>query len=70
VAPKCDRIDEIALNPQFVNKHVDMQKEFQRLKAHGVVFSQQPVKTGPLIVAILSDTCGNLIQIYQPPSVP
>jgi Glyoxalase/Bleomycin resistance protein/Dioxygenase superfamily len=48
----------------------DIQEEFQRLKAHGVVFSQQPVKTGPLIVAIFSDTCGNLIQIYQPPSVP
>lgn len=47
----------------------DIQEEFQRLKAHGVMFSQQPVKTGPLIVAIFSDTCGNLIQIYQPPSV-
>lgn len=48
----------------------DIQEEFQRLKAHGVVFSQQPVKTGPLSVAIFSDTCGNLIQIYQPPSLP
>ena len=48
----------------------DIQKEFQRLKAHGVVFSKEPVKTGPLMVAIFSDTCGNLIQIYQPPSVP
>jgi len=48
----------------------DIQEEFQRLKGHGVVFSRQPVKTGPVIVAIFSDTCGNLIQIYQPPSVP
>jgi catechol 2,3-dioxygenase-like lactoylglutathione lyase family enzyme len=48
----------------------DMEKEFRRLKSHGVVFSREPVKTGPLLVAIFADTCGNLIQIYQPPSVP
>jgi glyoxylase I family protein len=48
----------------------DMQKEFQRLKVYGVVFSQEPVKAGPLTVAVFSDTCGNLIQIYQPPSTP
>jgi catechol 2,3-dioxygenase-like lactoylglutathione lyase family enzyme len=48
----------------------DIQKEFQRLKAQGVVFSQEPVKTGPVMVAVFSDTCGNLIQIYQPPSAP
>jgi catechol 2,3-dioxygenase-like lactoylglutathione lyase family enzyme len=47
----------------------DIQKEFQRLKVHGVVFSKEPMKTGPVTVAIFSDTCGNLIQIYQPPSV-
>ena len=46
----------------------DIQKEFQRLKLHGVVFSREPTKTGPITVAIFSDTCGNLIQIYQPPS--
>jgi catechol 2,3-dioxygenase-like lactoylglutathione lyase family enzyme len=47
----------------------DIQKEFQRLKVLGVVFSKEPMKTGPVSVAIFSDTCGNLIQIYQPPSV-
>jgi glyoxylase I family protein len=47
----------------------DIQQEFQRLKAQGVVFSKEPMKTGPVMVAIFSDTCGNLIQIYQPPSV-
>ena len=47
----------------------DIQQEFQRLKAQGVVFSKEPMKTGPVRVAIFSDTCGNLIQIYQPPSV-
>jgi predicted enzyme related to lactoylglutathione lyase len=46
----------------------DIQKEFQRLKAQGVVFSREPMKAGPVTVAIFSDTCGNLIQIYQPPS--
>jgi catechol 2,3-dioxygenase-like lactoylglutathione lyase family enzyme len=48
----------------------DMQKEFQRLKVHNVVFSQEPVKAGPLMVAVFSDSCGNLIQIYQPPLTP
>ena len=47
----------------------DIQKEFQRLKVHGVVFIREPMTTGPVTVAIFSDTCGNLIQIYQPPSV-
>jgi len=46
----------------------DIQREFQRLKAHGVVFTMEPTKAGPMTVAIFADTCGNLIQIYQPPS--
>jgi len=46
----------------------DIQREFQRLKARGVVFTMEPTKAGPMTVAIFADTCGNLIQIYQPPS--
>jgi len=46
----------------------DIQREFQRLKVHGVVFTMEPTKAGPMTVAIFADTCGNLIQIYQPPS--
>ena len=45
----------------------DIQAEFRRLKAHGVVFSLEPTKMGPISLAVFADTCGNLIQIYQPP---
>ena len=31
----------------------------------GVVFTKEPTRTGPVTIAIFSDTCGNLIQIYQ-----
>jgi catechol 2,3-dioxygenase-like lactoylglutathione lyase family enzyme len=44
----------------------DMDKEYGRLKALGVVFTQEPAKAGPIIIAVCSDTCGNLIQLYQP----
>jgi len=46
----------------------DMNKEYARLKAAGVVFTREPSKAGPVIIAVFSDTCGNLIQLYQPPS--
>jgi glyoxylase I family protein len=45
----------------------DIDAEYRRLKAHGVVFSMEPMKMGPISVAVFADTCGNLIQIYQPP---
>jgi hypothetical protein len=41
--------------------------EFERLRAQGVVFTQEPRRAGPVTIAVFSDTCGNLIQIYQPP---
>ncbi len=44
----------------------DIQGEVQRLKAHGVKFTMEPTPTGPVTVAIFADTCGNLIQLYQP----
>ena len=40
--------------------------EFTRLEASGVAFSREPTRMGPVTIAIFSDTCGNLIQIYQP----
>jgi len=46
----------------------DVQQEFKRLKALGVVFTMEPTKAGPITLAVFSDTCGNLIQIYQPPA--
>ena len=41
--------------------------EYQRLKALGVVFTQEPNRQGPVTIAVCADTCGNLIQLYQPP---
>jgi glyoxylase I family protein len=38
------------------------------LKALGVVFQREPVQAGPVKIAALSDTCGNWIQLYQPPA--
>jgi catechol 2,3-dioxygenase-like lactoylglutathione lyase family enzyme len=41
-------------------------KEYARLKELGVVFTQEPTPMGPVTIAVFSDTCGNLIQMYQP----
>jgi catechol 2,3-dioxygenase-like lactoylglutathione lyase family enzyme len=43
----------------------DIQKEYARLKKLGVEFTMEPTNMGTTTVAILNDTCGNLIQIYQ-----
>lgn len=39
--------------------------EYERLKRLGVAFTMEPTNMGTTIVAVLDDTCGNLIQIYQ-----
>ncbi len=44
----------------------DIQAEYRRLREHGVVFTKEPTRTGPVTIAIFADTCGNLIQLYQP----
>jgi catechol 2,3-dioxygenase-like lactoylglutathione lyase family enzyme len=41
----------------------DVQREFERLRALGVRFTQEPVAMGDVTTAVLDDTCGNLIQI-------
>jgi catechol 2,3-dioxygenase-like lactoylglutathione lyase family enzyme len=43
----------------------DIQKEYDRLKKLGVEFTMEPTNMGTTTVAILNDTCGNLIQLYQ-----
>ncbi|MBL1102163.1 VOC family protein [Streptomyces coffeae] len=43
----------------------DVHTEFNRLRELGVHFTQDPVEMGPVITAVLDDTCGNLIQIAQ-----
>jgi len=45
----------------------NLDEEFKRLKELGVVFTQPPTQAGPVAIAICADTCGNLIQLYQPP---
>jgi catechol 2,3-dioxygenase-like lactoylglutathione lyase family enzyme len=44
----------------------DITAEFERLRARGVRFTQEPVVMGPVVTAVFDDTCGNLIQIAQP----
>lgn len=44
----------------------DIAGEYARLKSLGVVFTHGPASAGPVTIAVLSDTCGNLIQMYQP----
>jgi catechol 2,3-dioxygenase-like lactoylglutathione lyase family enzyme len=43
----------------------DIQKEYERMKKLGVIFTMKPTKTAGPTVAVFDDTCGNLIQIYQ-----
>ena len=37
-----------------------------KLTGRGVVFRTKPTSAGPVTLAVFEDTCGNLIQIYQP----
>jgi catechol 2,3-dioxygenase-like lactoylglutathione lyase family enzyme len=41
----------------------DVQGEFERLRAQGVRFTQDPLEMGPVTTAVFDDTCGNLIQL-------
>lgn len=43
----------------------DVQKEYERLKKRGVVFSTEPTAMGPVTIAVFDDTCGNNIQLVQ-----
>jgi len=41
----------------------DVSAEFERLRALGVRFTQEPLEMPSVTTAVLDDTCGNLIQI-------
>jgi len=43
----------------------DVRAEYERLRGLGVRFTQEPTEMGPVVTAVLDDTCGNLIQIIQ-----
>lgn len=44
----------------------DMAAEVARLEKQRVVFAKEPTSMGPVTIAMFADTCGNLIQLYQP----
>src|SRR5215831_3966282 len=44
----------------------DIDADTIALKKKGVQFTMNSTDAGPVKIAIFSDTCGNLIQLYQP----
>jgi catechol 2,3-dioxygenase-like lactoylglutathione lyase family enzyme len=44
----------------------DIAAEYERLRGRGVEFKAPPSQMGPVTQAVLLDTCGNLIMLYQP----
>jgi len=45
----------------------DIASEAARLKGRGVVFRGEPKVMGPITAVLFEDTCGNLINLVQPP---
>ncbi|MBB2970911.1 VOC family protein [Mesorhizobium sp. RMAD-H1] len=43
----------------------DLGAEFDRLRKLGVEFTQPPMDAGSVKMAVLNDTCGNLIQLVE-----
>lgn len=43
----------------------NLETEAERLEAAGVKFAQAPTKAGEVSIAVIDDTCGNLIQLIQ-----
>lgn len=43
----------------------DLDAEYQRLVGLGVGFTQPPMDAGTVRMAVLDDTCGNLIQLIE-----
>ncbi|MGV3482664.1 MAG: VOC family protein [Sphingobium sp.] len=43
----------------------DLNAEYARLVSLGVSFTREPIDAGTVWMAVLDDTCGNLIQIIQ-----
>ena len=44
----------------------DCRAEHERLAGLGVRFTQEPTEMGPMVMAVLDDTVGNLIAIVSP----
>ena len=43
----------------------DLDEEFDRLRGRGVKFTVEPMDAGTVKMAVLDDTCGNLIQLIE-----
>ncbi|MCI9888499.1 VOC family protein [Micrococcales bacterium 31B] len=43
----------------------DLAAAHAELTAAGVTFTQEPLDVGPVLIATLDDTCGNLVQLMQ-----
>lgn len=43
----------------------DLAAEFRRLTDLGVEFMQEPMDAGPVRMAVIDDTCGNLLQLVE-----
>jgi predicted enzyme related to lactoylglutathione lyase len=54
--------------PATAFESASIHEEVQRLKQRGAMFTLEPTVAGTVTLAIFSDTCGNLIQMYQPNS--
>jgi catechol 2,3-dioxygenase-like lactoylglutathione lyase family enzyme len=44
----------------------DVAAVYADLSSRGVTFTQKPTAMGPVVTAVLDDTCGNLIQLSSP----
>jgi predicted enzyme related to lactoylglutathione lyase len=43
----------------------DIQADYERIKARGAAFTMPPTQVTGSTIAMVSDTCGNLIQLAQ-----
>jgi predicted enzyme related to lactoylglutathione lyase len=43
----------------------DVQADYERMKAHGAAFTMPPTDVTASKIAMVNDTCGNLIQLTQ-----
>ena len=46
----------------------DIDAEYTRLTARGVEFRGEPKQMGPIKAVVFEDSCGNLINLVQPPT--
>jgi predicted enzyme related to lactoylglutathione lyase len=43
----------------------DIQAAYERMTAAGAIFTQPPTLMGPVTIAVVDDSCGNLVQLAQ-----